>query len=92
MKKIKILKLGASVVVSIGVGAIVSNLVKCTTPDEVKMIMKICIGAGSLVLASVASDAASKYVEEKIDETVDMVKDLIKEDVLNEIIIAEEEA
>lgn len=79
MKYLAIVKTLASLVVSVGVGAVISNIVKSTTPADVKRLMKACIGIGSLVLAGMISDAASKYTETKIDETVDMVKDAVKE-------------
>ena len=80
MKKLDILKVAASLIVSVGVGAIVGNAVKSTTPVDVRKITKFCIGAGSAVLSAIAGDAASKYTEEKIDKAVDIVKSAIKEE------------
>jgi len=90
MKKLELLKTGASLVVSVGVGAIVGNVVKCTTPDDVKKVTKVCIGVGSLVLTSIAGDMAAKYTEEKIDAAVNAVKGLIEEEISDEQVSVEE--
>lgn len=77
MKKLELIKAGIGLVVSVGVGAIVGNVVKATTPADVKTLTKLCIAAGSLVLTGVAGDMASKYTEEQIDSVVDGVKEVI---------------
>ena len=79
MKKMEAVKAVAALVVSAGVGFIVSNIVKATTPADTKVIVKICIGIGSFVLAGLVSDAATDYTEKTIDEAVEMVKDAVKE-------------
>jgi hypothetical protein len=78
MKKIELLKTGVSLVVSFGVGTIVGNIIKASTPSDVKKIVQLCIGAGSLVLTGLAGDAASKYTEGKIDDAVNSIKDFLK--------------
>lgn len=75
MKKLEIIKTAVSIGASVGVGAIVGNVVKSTTPSDVKKITKLLIGFGSLVLTGLASDMASKYTEDTIDETVAAVKE-----------------
>ena len=77
--KVELLKLGATAVISIGVGAIVGNLVKHTTPNDIKKMTKLCIGVGSFVLSNMAGDLASKYMEGKIDYISTQVKKVIKE-------------
>ena len=79
MKKIEMIKAVGEAVVSLGVGAIVANLVKITTPASAKLITKICIGVGGLVLSSMASDAATDYVEDKFNDAVEGLKKQIKE-------------
>jgi cytochrome bd-type quinol oxidase subunit 2 len=91
MKKMEMLKAGASLIVTVGVGAIVGNIVKGTTPAETKQIMKICIGIGSFVMTCVAGDMAAKYTEDKIDETVKAVTDVFKGEDTNEEAVKEEE-
>lgn len=79
MKKVEIVKAATAIVVSIGVGAIVANVIKCTTPSDVKRVMKVCINLGGFVLASMVSDMASTYAEEKIDEVVDTFNETAEE-------------
>lgn len=79
MKKLDAVKNVAKVVVSIGVGAIVGNAVKCTTPEDTTGIGKILVALGSLVVANMISDKAADYTEEKIDETVSEVKEAMAE-------------
>jgi hypothetical protein len=74
MKKLELAKTAISTAVAFGVGAIASNVIKSTTPIDVKKITKLCIGFGGFILTSMAGDAASKYTEGKIDEYVNMIK------------------
>lgn len=81
MKKKKIIstvKSGVGFVVSVGVGAIVGNLVKSTTPVDTSKIVKACIKVGSLVLSGAVGDIASKYTNEQIDEAVIFAEGFIK--------------
>lgn len=81
MNKIDMAKGAAKFVVSIGVGAIVTNAVAFTTPIVATgLLMKGAIGVGSLVLSSMLSDKASEYTDEKIDEIVDEVKENVKKE------------
>ena len=93
VKKLELLKTGASLVVSVGVGAIVGNVVKHTTPSDVKKITKVCIGVGSLVLTNLAGDMAAKYMEDKIDAAANAVKGMVEVEIENsdevEVIIEE---
>lgn len=79
MKKIDILKAGVGLVVSIGVGAIVGNVVKSTTPDDIGKIKKACVWVGALVVSSIIKDNVKKYVDEKIDDGVKLIEDVIEE-------------
>jgi hypothetical protein len=78
MTKFEMLKAAGEIVISVGVGAIVGNAVKATTPIGVGLIKKACIGISALVLANLASDSATKYTEEKIDNAVDKIKNMVK--------------
>lgn len=80
MKKLEAIKSVAALVVSIGVGAIVSNIVKGTTPSNAKTLLRVCVAIGSFVLTGLVSEAATKYTEKTIDETVDMLRDVVKEE------------
>ena len=78
MKKyIEPLKVGTSLVVSIGVGAIVGNLAMSNIPVDVSRLTRTCITIGKWALAGIAADKASKYVEDKIDEAVTVAEDII---------------
>ena len=83
MKKeqiIETVKTGVGVVVTVGVGAIVGNLVKSTTPVDTSKIVKACIKVGSLVVTGAVGDLAGKYAEEQIDEAVIFAEGFIKPD------------
>lgn len=78
MKKLEMIKAAGEIVVSVGVGLIVGNAIKSTTPNNMGLIKKICIGVGSFILTSMVGDCATKYAEQKFDEAVDQVKEMIK--------------
>ena len=71
-------------VVSLGVGNIVGNAIKFTTPTTLRFLEKICIGAGTLVLCGVASDVALQYTESKIDQVSELATKLISEEEVEE--------
>lgn len=79
MKPLEVVKTGIGVVVSFGVGAIVGNVIKSTTPVDIKKTTKICIALASFVLTGLAGDMAAEYTKEKIDEAVDMVNEAIND-------------
>jgi uncharacterized membrane protein len=79
MNKIGVAKAVGSLIVSVGVSAIVGNAVKATTPYKVGRIQKACIWIGSFVLSSMVSDKASKYTEDKIEETATKVKKMVED-------------
>lgn len=78
-KTLETVKAIATLGVTVGVGAIVSNIVKATTPINVKILTKICIGIGSFALSGMLSDLAGKYTDTKIDEAITMVKEIVTE-------------
>lgn len=73
---LKTVKQVVTVVVSAGVGAIVGNAVRHTSPADMGLFKKACVGVGSLVLGSMLSDKASEYTDAKIDETVEEVQNM----------------
>lgn len=77
---LKTVKQVVTIVVSVGVGAIVSNAIKHTSPPDMSTIKKLCVGAGGLVLGSMVSDKATEYTDQKIDETAEQMKEMFKED------------
>lgn len=72
------LKLAADLVVSAGVGTIVGNAIKATTPAHVTKGNKIMISIGGVVLSSMVGGKASEYAIEQIDLTVEQVKAIKK--------------
>ena len=80
MDKLKVVKAVGELIVSVGVGSIIGNAIKTTTPSNVGKITKFCIGAGSLVLSGMIGDMAVDYTGKKFDEAVNQVKEMIKEE------------
>lgn len=78
--KIKTVKVVAGIVVSIGVGAIVGNAIKATTPANVSTIKKVCISVGAFVLSGIITDKAVSYTETKITEAIESVKKMVHEE------------
>ncbi|MDF2800183.1 MAG: hypothetical protein K0S61_86 [Anaerocolumna sp.] len=70
------IKAVSNIIVSVGVGAIVKNAIKYTTPGPLKLATKVCMGIGGFVLTSMISEAATKYTESKIDEVVEDVQNI----------------
>lgn len=79
MTKIEMIKAAGEIVVSIGVGTIVGNVIKSTTPVDMGPIKKACVSIGTIVLANLASDSTTDYLEKKIDDVVDKVKTTVTE-------------
>lgn len=63
-------------IVSAGVGAVVGNAIKASTPEELKILQKISIGVGGFVLSGMVGNFASKYTDEQIDSTVSQFTEL----------------
>lgn len=77
MNKLSIFKDVADVVVSIGVSSIVGNAIKMTTDPEAKLLKKIAIGIGGIVLSGMVGDLASKYTNQQIDNAVASVSSIV---------------
>lgn len=78
MKKMDMVKKVGGIIVSIGVGAIVGNVIKCTTPATMGTIKKVCVAVGSFVLCNMVADSAANYTEQTIDNAVNEVKKMVK--------------
>lgn len=74
MNYLKLFKGAADLVVSIGAGAVVTNMVKATTPDDVQRMNKIAIKVGTVVISSMVGSAASSYASKSIDDAVETIK------------------
>ena len=79
--KKELLKSGAKLIVSFGVGTIVTNAVSFTTPAyAIGGLKRLAIGIGSFALSMYASDKVADYTDEKIDEVLDEVERVVCED------------
>jgi len=78
MNPLNLIKTVTEIVVSVGVGAVVGNTIKLTTPAGTHVLKRVAIGVGGFVLSSMISDKASTYATTTIDETVEKIKKLIK--------------
>lgn len=70
MNWLSITKAALGLVASIGVGNIVGNAVKATTPANLNTINKITIQVGTFVLSGMVADQATKYLNEQIDSLI----------------------
>jgi len=76
-----IIKSVATLIISTGVGAIVTNAVKSTTPDDLKLYSKIFVVIGTVAASSAISDITADYSVKKIEEfktDIDDARDAIK--------------
>lgn len=76
--KMEMFKTGVGIVVSVGVGAIVGNAIKSTTPDTIGLVKKACVAVGAFVVSHMIQEKASEYVENKIDNTVKQIEEFGK--------------
>lgn len=70
MNWLSITKSALGLVTSIGVGNIVGNAVKATTPPNLNTFNKITIQVGTFVLSGMVADQANKYLNEQIDSLI----------------------
>ncbi len=73
---LNIAKAAVSIVTSTGVGVIVGNAIKASTPDNLTKFQKVSTTVGSIVLTSMVAGAASNYAGEQIEQTVTQLKTL----------------
>ena len=60
-------KTAVSFITSLGVGVVITNVVKATTPKNGTIINQVLIGVGSFVLSGMVAEIASDYVNKEID-------------------------
>lgn len=82
-------KAGVKLAGSIGVGVIIDNAVKATTPDNLGKVKNCLVWAGSAALTCVASNAIDKQFGEAVDSVVERVKNFGKRDKVEEEIETE---
>lgn len=86
---IGILKSIVGVVVSIGVGSIVKNIITATSKNT-NIYSKICISVGGIVLGAMIADKAVAHSDNMIDGIVEDVN-RVRKDIKKEITKANEE-
>lgn len=64
----------AEIVVGSGVGTVVGNVIKTTTPKNLSKFQKLGVMVGSAAITGVLGDLCVDYIENKIGETVEMVE------------------
>ena len=86
MNKLEAVKTVAGLVVSLGVGAVVGNVIKATTPEDLKTYSKVLVGVGSFALAGYFSMQAAKQTEESIQGLADEASKLINGEIRIEVV------
>lgn len=79
MSKWAIAKAGVGIIVSVGIGGIITNAVNATTPGNIGIIRKITIGAGTFVLSQMVGDKIVQYTDVKMEAAYAAVKKIIKD-------------
>jgi len=80
----KIIKLIGALMISIGVGALVKNILMMVTPPGAKAVIRICMLVAGYFVGGLAATAASTHFETQVDrlETgTEKIKDVIESDV-----------
>lgn len=67
-------------VVSAGVGVVLTNAIKATTPANLKLPMKALVFVGSFAVSSIVGTTASTYVKTQFGEITDSIKGASKTD------------
>jgi len=79
MKVLTVVKGAGAIVISVGIGAIAANLIKATTPDDTRKIIKACIWAGSIFVSGFAARAAGDRFGDTVDEIAENIKKWLEE-------------
>ena len=80
MKKLDLIKAGAEILVSAGMGSIVGNAIRQTTSPEANRFTRIAIGFGGFVLTSMVSELATRHVNGIIDDVSQKVIEILRSD------------
>jgi len=75
MDPLNIFKGAVSLVVATGVGTIVGNVIKATTPLDQKLINRISVGVGGYFLTTTVGDIVADRLNKQIDNTVTKIKE-----------------
>lgn len=77
ISKLNILKGVAELAVTAGVGVVVGNLVRATTPVEATRLSRVMVLIGGYGLTGVLGDISGKYVANQIDTYGSKFRDLL---------------
>lgn len=78
MDAIKIVKTVISIPMGIGLGAIIDNVIKITTPEETGRAMRVAIKFGAYGLGAAAMLVSKNAVDQQIDDVVTAVNLVMK--------------
>lgn len=73
-----ILKSAVGMVVTSGVGIVVKNAIKATTPEDLKRSERIFVTVGTFAVSGIVGKAASDYVGGQIDKVSDSISAGVK--------------
>ena len=79
MIALSIAKSATELVVSMGVGTIIGNAVRATSPANMNLLNRVFVGAGSYALGSIAGSMASKHTVDQIEQTIEQTIEQLKE-------------
>ena len=79
MDKLTMIKKVGGLVTSIAVGVVVSNIIKSTTPIDIKPLNKALVFIGGAVLSSMICGKASDHIEDRIEKTLNEAKEVVEE-------------
>lgn len=74
-------KSAVTLVASVGVGAVVTNAIKATTPEDLKIASKIAVVLGTFVASRAVADSASTFCAKQIDQVasgIEQIKSVVK--------------
>lgn len=74
MNALPLVKFVAEGIASIGVGAVVNNAIKATTPEDLTRYQTYAVAVGSVVIGGIASKAASNYATETVNSVAGFFK------------------
>lgn len=75
MNVLNLAKSAVTLVSSIGVGAVVTNAIKATTPGDLSQYQKLSIAVGSAVIGALVSKQATTQTSEEFDKVAATVRD-----------------
>lgn len=68
INKLAIVKGASSLIVSVGVGAVLGNAIQATTPINASTVNTVLTAVGKFALSGILADASTKYVNNMIDD------------------------